>query len=513
MRAFLGSALGTGLSRVLGALRDVVIASFLGASLASDAFWIAFLIPNLFRRFVADEGLTGALIPALAKAETEEGDAAMRELASSTLGVLVVLNLVLCGIGILFPEPLVLLAAWSWGDDPEKMQLAATMTRWLIPFTFMVSLVSYFEGLLNHRGHFFAPKLAPGLVSAGMVAAVLFLGDAFEEPVYALVAGVLGGGIAHILVNVPPLISRWGRVGISLRVTPRLRAVLRELGKVVLIGIFAQLNILVLRQIASFVGEGSITYYHSGTRITDLAQGIVAVAIGSALLPNLAGSVATGSWDRFRSDLTGGLRLAMFLLVPVAVALFVWAEPITAILFRVGKYTWADVQITAATVRYFVPFLLAVAAINIIKRVYHALDDRTTLLVVGAIGVALTGGLGVLFVADHGVPGLALGLSIATALQLLAYLVVLRVKLGSRIGLGDLPGPLLRITIASLPIAPVLRFLQPYGRWTEGPLAWENWAVLVGGTVLGGLVYFGLASLLRLPEVSRLTGAVFRRVR
>lgn len=513
VRAFLASALGTGLSRIMGAARDIAIAGLLGAGVASDAFWIAFVVPNLFRRFVADEGLTGALVPALANAEAEEGNEGGRQLAASTLGVLLIANLVLCVAGVLAAEPLVSALAWSWRDDPEQFQLAVTMTRWMFPFVFMVSLVSYFEGLLNHRGHFFAPKIAPGLVSAGIVAAVALLGTRLEQPVFSLVIGVLAGGVLHVLINVPPLLRRWGRIRVSFRLTPRLRAVLRELGKVIVIGVFAQINIIVLRQIATSLETGSVTYYQNGTRVVDLAQGVVAVAIGSALLPNLSSSVAEQAWDRFRGELTAGLRLAMFLLVPVAVIVAMWSTPIAAILFRHGRYTWHDVQVTASAVQYLVPFLLALGAVNIVKRVFHALDDRTTLIVVGAGGVALTGGLGVWLVGPLGVPGLALALSLATGAQLVAYLLVLQVRLGRNVGLASLPGPLLRIVLASAPLIPLLYALESFGNWEQGYRAWENWATMGGGLALAAVSYLVASQVLRLEEVDRLSAAVLRRLR
>lgn len=505
--------MGTGLSRVLGAARDIVIAGFLGAGMASDAFWIAFTVPNLFRRFVADEGLTGALVPAIANAEAEEGTPGGQALAASTLGALVLANLLLCVVGIAAAEPLVTLLAWSWRDDPEQMALAVTMTRWLFPFVTMVSLVSYFEALLNLRGHFFVPKLAPGLVSGGMVAGALALGTSFEQPAFALVVGVIAGGLVHVLVNVPVVLRRWGPIRLSFTRSDRLNAVLREMGKVVAIGIFAQINLIVLRQIATSLDVGSVTQYQNGTRIVDLAQGVVAVAIGSAVLPNLAVSVAQERWDDFRRDLSGALRLALFLLVPVAVSVFVWAEPLTSLLFRHGRYTWADVQTTADAVRYLVPFLLAVAAVNIVKRAYHALDDRTTLLVVGAGGVALTGGLGVWLAGAYGVAGLALALSIATVVQLVAYLGMLYRRLGPSVGLGELPGPLVRVALACAPLPLILGWLGGLADWSQGPVAATNWAVLAGGIGLTAVTYLALARLLGITEVDRFVGAIVRRVR
>jgi len=514
VRAFMVSVLGTGVSRVLGAVRDVVIANVLGAGASSDAFWIAFTVPNVFRRFVADEGLTGALIPAVAKAEEEEGTASAHRLANAVVGALLLANVVLCVFGFFAADLLVYAFAAKFADDPEKFRLTAEMTRWLMPFVAFVSLVSLMEGLLNHRGHFFVPKVAPGLVSAGIAASAIFLGSRFEEPAWALVVGVLVGGAVHVVVNVPVLWRRWGPVGVSFAFhNPRLRAIVRELSKVVAIGVFAQINILVLRQLAALLGDGAITRYWYANRLVDLSQGIIAVAIGSALLPGIAQAVAARDHDAMRADLHRALRLAGFLLIPVAVTLLVFARPITAILFRQGAYTWEDVQWTAWTLQALVPFLLAIAGINIVKKLYFALDDRNPLLVVGAGGLVLTGGLGLLFIGPWDILGLALALSVSTTVQLAAYIWLLSRRVGASLAFGALVPRLGKMVAAAIPMAPVLWFAATLGTWEEGPVHLPNFAVLVGGLAAAGLVYLGLAWLFRIEELHRLLGRLGKRFR
>ena len=502
LRAFLASVAGTGLSRVLGALRDITVARFLGAGAGSDAFWIAFTVPNVFRRFVADEGLTGALVPAVARAENEEGLGAARELASATLTLLLLANLALCLAGWFGAEPLVKAFAYKFIEDPDKFALTVTLTRWMFPFVAFVSLVSFCEGLLNHRGHFFVPKLAPGLVSACIAGSAMLFGTQFERPEYALVVGVLVGGAVHLLVTLAPLLSRWGRVGLSLRFgSPRFRRLARELGKVVLIGIFAELNILVLRQLAAALGDGAITRYWYATRLVDLSQGIVAVGIGSALLPRVSQAVAAGDAEGFREHFGYALRLAAFLLLPVAAVLLGFAEPITAVLFRHGKYTFEDVQWTAATLIVLVPFLLSVAGINIVKKAFFALDDRNSVLAIGAVGVGLTAALGWWLIGRYSIVGLAAALSISVALQLAAYLVVLRFKLGTALGIGRLLAPLLRIAVAAAPCGVLLALIAPLGEWSEGPASLRNLGLLAGGLLGAGALYLVLAWGLRVEEL------------
>ena len=211
LQSFLASVFGTGASRILGGVRDVVLSNVLGAGKMSDAFFIAFTVPTVFRRFVADEGLTGALIPALAQAE-KEGVNHAKMMANTSFTALVVVNLVLCALGVLGAEWLVKAFAYSFtADEGAQFALTVSLTRWMFPFVMMVSLVSFFEGILNLP--LFIPKLAPGLVSAGIATSALLFTQHFSQPVYALVAGVLIGGLAHVLINLPFVWMKWGTIG------------------------------------------------------------------------------------------------------------------------------------------------------------------------------------------------------------------------------------------------------------------------------------------------------------
>ena len=510
-RAFLSSALGTGLSRILGAVRDRYMAQLLGAGAAADAWHTAFTIPSMMRKFVADEGLTGALLPSLAKAEAEAGPAAMAALARNALGALVVANVVFVVLGIVAAEPLVYLFAPSWGDEPEKRELAVALTRWMMPFLLMVSVVSYAEGLLNYRGHFFVPKIAPGIVSLGFVLAVVLLGTSFEQPAYALVVGLLAGGVAHVLVNVPAMVRRRLVFGIGFQFRdPRLQRVVREMGKVLLIGAFAQINVVVLRQIATSLPTGTVTQYTVATRLVDLAQGMVAVAVGSALLPNVSAAASSKDWDTLRNDLIGGLRLAAFMLLPAAVVISAYALPTTAIWFRTGRFTFDDVEVAALAVALLSPHMLALGGVNIIKKAFFALEDRRTLLVVGGIGVALNGALGWLLSSFLGLNGLVLTLSVSTTAQLVAYLVVLQRRIDGGLQLGRMVGPLARMSACLVPVALILVVAGTRGDWSQGLDGW-NTLVFLGGLGAAAGSYLLCAWLLGLHEVTRVVGRLLAR--
>ena len=495
----------------MGAVRDIALAHVLGAGASSDAFWIAFTVPGLFRRFVADEGLTGALVPGVARAEKEGGVAGARAFASRTLAALTVVGVVLSVIGVLAAPALVMLIAYGFTSDPEKFALTASLTRWMFPFLVFVSLVSWCEGLLNHRGHFFIPKIAPAMVSAAMsVAAFLAVGT--EEPAYLIAGGVLVGGVVQLLVCVPPLVKHWGWIVPRFDLnTPRFRRFSREMGQVLVIGLLAQVNIIVLRQVAALLETGSVTHYQYATRVVDLAQGAIAVGVGSALLPAIARDVADRDWGQFRADFGQACRLAGMALLPAAAILLVLARPTVSVLFLHGEFDVSDAAMTAAALQMMVPFMLALAGINIVKRAYFVLDQRNYLLAVGAVGVALTGGLGVWWGVETGVEGLAAALSISTSVQLVAYLYALPRILGTDVGFSALAGPFAKMALASIPAACFAWGAALLGNWEGGP-TWPNLATLclAGG---GGLaIYVGFARLLGLEELAVITDKLKRRL-
>jgi putative peptidoglycan lipid II flippase len=250
-----------------------------------------------------------------------------------------------------------------------------------------------------------------------------------------------------------------------------------------------------------------VTHYWYATRINDLAQGIIAVGVGSAALPELASAVAGKDWDRFRGDLAGALRLVAVLLIPAAALTYALAMPITSVLFLHGEFGLEDAQQTAATLRMMLPFMLALGGIHIFKRAYFALDDRRLLMGVACFGLVLTASLGWFLSTRMGVEGLALGLSVATTGQLAAYAFLLPRRAGEHMGLRSLGGPLLRMAIAAVPAAVLATTLAGLVSW-EGGFSLVNLGVLAASGVAGLVVYTVLASALGIAEMQ----AVLRRL-
>jgi putative peptidoglycan lipid II flippase len=283
------------------------------------------------------------------------------------------------------------------------------------------------------------------------------------------------------------------------------------MGKVVVIGVVAQVNVVLLRLIASFLEEGSVTQYWYAARVVDLAQGAVAVGVGSALLPVISKDAAARSWDEFRVHLAEAVHLVALVMLPAAALLVGLAPSIVSILFRHGAFDAGAAARTSATLQMLVPFMLALAGINIVKKAFFALDDRTSLLVVGVVGLVLTAGLGYPLATRLGVQGLGLALSLSASLQLLVYLMILRRKMGTRLGLRALVVPLLKLLAASVPAAALAVLICRAGAWDRGPASVANWILLLVAGLVAGVTYVGVAWFLDVEELRALVRRIRRR--
>jgi len=516
LRAFLASSVGTALSRVLGLIRELTLANVVGAGMWMDSWVMAFTFPGMLRRFVADEGLTGALVPAIAKAEQEEGVQAATALAGRVLAALILTGIILSIGGILAAPWLV-----DWvaaGFEGEKRALTIQLTQVMFPFAIFVSLVSWCEGLLNHRDHFFIPKIAPGLVSAAVVLAALWPGHQNAlDVIWSVSWAVIVGGAAHLAVCLVPLWRRWGpiRPRLDAMADPRFRRVLSEMGKVAVIGIMAQINVLALRYVASLLEDGAVTWYWNATRLVDFAQGAIAVGVGSALLPVMAKAVAQSDGESFRSSFSSATRLAAVLLIPAGALLLVLHRPITAVLLRHGEYAWHDVTATSAALLMLVPYMWALAGIQIVKKPFFALDRRGELIAVGLVGVLLTAGFGygLAIPGQMGVEGLSLGLSLGVSAQLVIYLVLLRRLVPGGLGFRSLFTSLIKMVLAAIPAAATAWYIADPSidaTWAQGPTP-TNILVLGGAGLAAGFVYVAASMALGIESVKRVAQRVIQR--
>ena len=365
-------------SRLLGMVREICYARFMGDGLVAGAFVLAFMIPNLFRRLLGEGALMAAFIPVFKEQEKTAGEEAMWRTANALISGLVVVLAVIVGVGLLG-----ITAALEWGHFDQKITLMLELLRWVFPYLMLICLAAVVMGILNSRGHFFLPALGALILNVVMIASVLLLaprwGVKLEDQIFALAVGVLVAGVAQLLYQLPALWREGFRPQwISPWADDSVRTILQRLGPGV-IGVAAfQLNVLATYCIGFFVGEHVVASYGYAVRLLELPQGLFAVSMATFLLPALAGLAAEKKFDDFRNNIDEAARHLLFLNLPAAVLLFVLAEPIVQLLFQYGAFTQESTERAAWALRCLAPALPGYSLVLILVRAFYALGDIKT---------------------------------------------------------------------------------------------------------------------------------------
>ncbi|HJV60832.1 MAG TPA: murein biosynthesis integral membrane protein MurJ [Albitalea sp.] len=503
-------------SRITGLLREVLQASLFGANALTDAFNVAFRIPNLLRRLVGEGAFSQAFVPLLAASHARDGDEATRGLVDAVATVLLWALVGICVIGIVGAPLLVWLMGSglraSGGFDP-----AVLMTRWMFPYIACMSLVALSAGILNTWRRFVVPAATPVLLNLAWIAAMLLLTPLFRrhgiEPIYSLTVGVMIGGVLQLAVQVPALrrVGMWPHFGLT---WSRLRAawahegvhhVLRKMAPSLLGVSVAQISQLINTQIASHLGAGAVSLLTYADRLMEFPSALLGVALGVVLTPQLSAAYARQDEAAYSGLIEWGLRQLMLLALPCAVALLVFAEPLVATLFQRGAFKAADVHLTALAVSGYGVGLIGIVSIRILAPGYFARQDTRTPVRVGVGVLVLTQLFNLLFVfALHlGVAGLAL----STGLGAMVNAGTLLFLLWRRGGYRPAPGWVLFLVRLAAGCA-----VMGAGLWWAGRrLDWlamaslerAGWMALV--LAAAALMYFGtlIATGLRLREFAR----------
>ena len=489
------------LSRVFGFLRDVVIAGYFGAGLASDAFFVAFRIPNLLRRLFAEGSLTIAFIPVFTEYLTTRGKDEAFQLAGSAVRILSVVLSITTVIGIMISPLIVYVIAPGFVESPEKYRLTVLLTRVMFPYIFFIGLVALFMGILNVLDHFAAPALAPVFLNLAMIGAVLFISPRLSEPVMGLAVGVLIGGVLQLLLQLPFVIQKgvwfW-------RKTAFLHPGIKKIGRLMLPAVFGaavyQINIFVATLLASLLPEGSVSYLYYADRLVQFPLGIFAIATATAVLPSLSRQAAVKDYGALRDIFGHAMRLVFFITVPSMVGLIVLREPIVALLFKRGAFDMNTTRMTAVALLYYGLGLWAFSAVRIVVSVYYALQDTRTPVQMAVVSLLVNIGLGVLLMGplQHG--GLALATSLASMVNYYLLVWALRKKI------GFLEWRELLISAARTLGCSGVMGAVVYGMMLVvlQPLDQEFWRQLTGlvATILAGvLVYAACSMAMKSPEM------------
>lgn len=425
-------------SRIAGYARDLAVAYFLGAGYQSDAFYVAFRIPNLLRRLFGEGMLSASFIPVFTEHTRKNGERAAREGFSAVVAALIVILGIVTALGVIFAPQIVRLFASGFGQ--ESFELAVSLLRVMFPYILFVSFAAVSMGALNSVGHFFAPAISPLLFNIAFIAALVLFHGAWSEPATAAGLGVLAGGALQSVVNIPFLKKRGLSPGFS--GIFKHSALLKKIGVLMIPQLFGvavyNLNIIVNTQYASHMESGTVSYLYFAERLTEFPLGIGAVAIATVLLPRLSACAAEGDMDGFRQNYGGLLRMTFFITLPAIAGLAALALPVCSVLFERGEFTSQDALFSSQALLGYAAGLWAVAGIRITAPAFFALKDTKTPVIAAAISLAVNLALGYVLGFTFGLKhmGLALASSVSASVNFLILFSLLNGKTGNITGSG-----------------------------------------------------------------------------
>lgn len=433
---------GTLLSRILGFVRDAVIAALFSRR-ETDAFWVALTIPNALRQLLAEGAVSSAVVPVLGERLANGGDAAARPFFARARGISLLALGAATVIGIGFAPQLTWLFARGYAGDEAKFALTADLTRLMFPYILFMGIAALGMAALNAKRRFAVAAFAPALFSVGIVAAALLLRGPLErrgvDPSIALAVGVLAGGVMQVVAQVPALreIGYLSRPVLDFR-DPHVREMLRRIVPMTFgLGVY-YVDLVLSRSFLSSLGEGAQSYFAWASRLCDLPQGIFVMAISSATLPSLATFAAKGEVDELVTTWAHGMRLALFVAIPCSVALIALGEPIVVLLFERGHFDPESSRQTARALAWQGGAIFTVAATRQLVPAFHALGDTRTPVVVSAIDLVAFIVLALVLRGPLGHVGISVAVAGSSAVQMIFLAYGLKARLrdlrGAEIG-------------------------------------------------------------------------------
>jgi putative peptidoglycan lipid II flippase len=487
----------TFVSRITGLIRDILIASSFGAGPLTDAFWVAFRIPNLLRRLFAEGAFSQAFVPVLGEARSTGTPDEVRVLLDRVALLLLVAVTLVTIAGILAAPWVVSIMASGLLEAARQQEFdaAVSMTRIMFPYILCMSLVAFASGVLNTFSRFAIPAFTPVLLNLSMIGSSIFLVSYFNVPIYALAAGVMIGGVAQLATQWAAL-ARLGmlpRFSLNVRQAwndSLVRRILRQMLPAILGVSVAQLSLLINTNIATWLAAGSVTWLSFADRLMEFPTALLGVALGTVLLPKLSAAHAGQNHNDYNALLDWGLRLVLLLGLPAALGMAMLSDGLVATLFNYGAFTGTDVQQTQVAVMAYSVGLVGLLAVKILAPGFYAKQDIRTPVKIAIFVLILTQLFNLVFVPvlDHA--GLALSIGLGAGVNALALLVLLRRRGIYQPGHGW-PGFLLRLAPALLTVCALLWLANQHLNWIAlgaTPLLRAAWlAFVLSGCVL---VYF-----------------------
>lgn len=406
------------ISRILGFIRDVLIARIFGAGIATDAFFVAFRIPNLLRRLFAEGAFSQAFVPILAEYKNRRTPEETRELVDHVATLLSIALFVVTLIGIIAAPLIIYVSAPGFAASPQKFELTVELLQITFPYILFISLVALAGGILNTHGKFSVPALTPALLNLSFIGCALWLAPFMNPPVLALAWAVFIGGILQLAFQAPFLMR--------IKLMPRLRLkspdtgawrVLKQMGPAVFGVSIGQLSLLINTIFASFLITGSVSWLYYADRLMEFPAGLLGVALGTILLPSLSRHYADNSTEEYSRLLDWGLRLTMLLTLPAALALALLATPLIATLFYHGEFSANDVWMTRNALVAYSVGLLGLILVKVLAPGFYARQNIKTPVKIAVITLIATQLMNLAFIIPLRHAGLALAIGLGACLN------------------------------------------------------------------------------------------------
>ncbi|WP_339486634.1 murein biosynthesis integral membrane protein MurJ [Pseudomonas sp. EL_65y_Pfl2_R95] len=495
----------TMLSRVLGFVRDTIIARTFGAGVASDAFVVAFKLPNLLRRIFAEGAFSQAFVPILAEYKTQQGEEATKTFIAYVSGLLTLVLALVTLLGVIAAPWIVWISAPGFADEADRFALTTDLLRITFPYILLISLSSLAGAVLNTWNRFSVPAFVPTLLNVSMIVFALFLTPYFDPPIMALGWAVLVGGLLQLLYQLPHLKK------VGMLVLPRLNLkdrgvwrVMKQMGPAIFGVSVSQISLIINTIFASFLVAGSVSWMYYADRLMELPSGVLGVALGTILLPALSKTYASSSREDYSRLLDWGLRLCFVLVLPSAVALAVLAEPLTVSLFQYGKFSANDALMTQHALIAYAVGLLGIILVKILAPGFYAQQNIKTPVKIAIFTLFSTQLMNLAFIGPLAHVGLALSIGLAACLN--ASLLYWQLRKADMFQ----PQPgwmmyLIKLVVAVCVMAAVLLVIMHYmPQWSSGGMLER--LLRLGVLVAAGLISYFASLLLmgfRLRDFSR----------
>ena len=498
-------------SRILGFVRDMLLARLFGATPAADAFFIAFRIPSLLRELFAEGSMSSAFIPVFTEYRTTRSKQDAWELASAVFTTLLTIVTFVTIVGMMAAPWLVQLLAPGFQENPDKLALTTLLARIMFPYLLFVSLAALAMGILNSVRAFAAPAFSPLFLNIFIIIGAVFVSPLLQEPIIGVAIGVVAGGVAQFAMQLPSLKLRGLLFGF--RFEPG-HPGLRRIGLLMvpsLLGLsVTQVNLTVSTVLGSFF-TGGPTYLFYGMRLIQFPLGIFGVALAMAILPTLSSQAARGALDELRTTLGFGLRMILFIIVPAMVGLILLRTPIVHLFFEHGTFTAQDTTATAFVVLCYASGLWAFGGVRIIVAAFYSLQDTKTPAVSAAVAVAANIVFSLVLMRPLGAAGLAFATALAAMVNGGILVAVLNRRLGG-VEWGTVGRSSLRVAVACIPMAIACWWAASAPVWLH-PDDWTAKSVMLFGAIAVSVAsYVGVHTVLRSDELAVVWGMVRRKL-